>query len=203
MNKKGQLIIISGPSGCGKGSVINKLLEEDKNIILSISMTTRDKRFNEIDGKDYLFVSRDVFMSKISKNEFIEYAEYCNHFYGTPKEFIQKNINLGKTVILEIEVNGALQIKKNFFGATFIFFMPPSLKVLEDRLINRNTETLEKITSRLKTAIEEIKISHNYDFVLTIDTVDNSCYNLLSIINSLNFKYENSKKIIYEVLKNA
>lgn len=203
MNKKGQLIIISGPSGCGKGSVINKLLEEDKNIILSISMTTRDKRFNEIDGKDYLFVSRDVFMSKISKNEFIEYAEYCNHFYGTPKEFIQKNINLGKTVILEIEVNGALQIKKNFFGATFIFFMPPSLKVLEDRLINRNTETLEKITSRLKTAIEEIKISHNYDFVLTIDTVDNSCYNLLSIINSLNFKYENSKKIIYEVLRNA
>ncbi len=203
MNKKGQLIIISGPSGCGKGSVINKLLEEDKNIILSISMTTRDKRFNEIDGKDYLFVSRDVFMSKISKNEFIEYAKYCNHFYGTPKEFIQKNINLGKTVILEIEVNGALQIKKNFFGATFIFFMPPSLKVLEDRLINRNTETLEKITSRLKTAIEEIKISHNYDFVLTIDTVDNSCYNLLSIINSLNFKYENSKKIIYEVLKNA
>ncbi|MDK2802290.1 MAG: guanylate kinase [Oscillospiraceae bacterium] len=203
MNKKGQLIVISGPSGCGKGSVINKLLKENENIILSTSMTTRNKRLNEIEGKDYLFVSKDVFMSKINKNEFVEYAEYCNNFYGTPKEFIQKNINLGKVIILEIEVNGALQVKKNFSEATFIFFMPPSLKTLKDRLINRNTESLEKISVRLKTAMEEITRSHDYDFILTIDTVDNSCYNLSSIINSLYFKYENSKKIIYEVLKNA
>ena len=146
--KRGMLIVISAPSGAGKGTVISRLLEKNKDLWLSSSATSRKPRSNDIPGKNYYFYSKEEFEEKIKQNYFLEYASYADNYYGTPKEFIEQKLDAGIDVILEIEIQGAMQIKKLIPEALFIFIMPPSLKELKRRLISRNTDTKEKILER-------------------------------------------------------
>ena len=139
--KTGFLIVISGPSGVGKDTICNELVKRHKEIHLSISMTTREKRSNEKDGKDYFFVTKEEFENKIKNDELLEYAVVHNEYYGTPKEWVINELNKGINVILLIDINGALKIKNIFKEAIFIFIMPPNMKTLIDRLVKRGTET--------------------------------------------------------------
>ena len=151
-NNKGNLIVISGPSGAGKDTIVEGLKKINKNVWLSISATTRDPRGSEKNGVDYFFLEKSEFEEKIKEEEFLEYAEYSGNYYGTPKSIIKEKINAGIDVILEIEIQGALKIKELVPSAIFIFILPPSMSELRRRLINRKTETKDKIIKRFKTA---------------------------------------------------
>lgn len=171
--EKGILIVISGPSGAGKGTICSRLLEDNKNIWLSTSMTTREPRGAEKNGKEYFFVSKEEFEEKIKRDEFLEYAiVHSNQYYGTPKDKINEKLNNGYDVILEIDIQGALKIQDKISEALFIFIMPPTMDVLKERLINRNTESEEKVLERFKTAYNEINEVTKYNYVVINDKID-------------------------------
>lgn len=171
-NKKGILVVVSGFSGAGKGTVMKKLLQNYDNYALSISMATRKPRPGEVDGKDYFFVTKEVFEEKIASQGFIEYAQYCGNYYGTPRAYVEEQLNAGKDVILEIEIQGALKIKEQFETALLVFVMPPNVKELEKRLVGRGTETPEVIRQRLARADEEAEGIENYDYIVINDQLD-------------------------------
>ena len=171
-SEKGNLIVISGPSGAGKGSIIHELLEKNDNIWLSISMTSREIRKNDIPDKTYYFVTRDEFEDKIKNGEFLEYAIYNGNYYGTPKDKISDKLNEGMDVILEIEIQGALKVKELIPEAIFIFIMPPSMDELRRRLVNRGTDSFEKVLNRFKTAYREINEVTKYNYVVVNDDLD-------------------------------
>ncbi|WP_338984753.1 guanylate kinase [Spiroplasma endosymbiont of Diplazon laetatorius] len=177
MNKQGKIIILSGPSGVGKGT-INKELAQDKslNLVQSISMTTRAPRPGEVDGVNYFFVDKETFKDSIQHNELIEYAEFIDNFYGTPRKTVYDKIAKGENVILEIEVVGATQVlkKEKPENLVSIFLMPPSLKALEQRLRKRGTEKEEIIKQRLDKALLEIPLKHKYQYIIEIDSVENA-----------------------------
>ena len=150
--KKGFLLVISGPSGVGKGTVLHDLMNTQTNLVYSVSATTRKKRDGEIEGVSYFYLNHDEFEKMIADDKFLEYAKVHNNYYGTPKEFVEKKINEGKIVILEIDVQGALNIKQNTDNGVFIFLAPPSLKELEKRIVGRGTETDEDIKIRMHNA---------------------------------------------------
>ena len=157
---KGLLIVVSGPSGAGKDTIVNKVVESMKNIKVSVSMTTREPREKEVEGKDYYFVTKEKFEECIKNDELLEYATvHNNQYYGTPKAKIEEDINKGISVILVIDIQGALKIKEKIKEALFIFIMPPSMEVLKERLIARKTETKDKILERFKTAYKK----YNFD----------------------------------------
>lgn len=184
-NGNGLLIVISGPSGAGKGTICQRIINEVDNIKLSISMTSRDKRGNEIDGKDYYFVTKEEFEERIKNNEFLEYAiVHNNKYYGTPKSKIEENLKEGISVILEIDIQGALKVKELVKNAIFIFIMPPSMKILKERLTNRHTETEDKILERFKTAYKEINEYKKYNYVVVNDNLDDAVSKVKSIILS-------------------
>lgn len=184
-NGNGLLIVISGPSGAGKGTICQRIINEVDNIKLSISMTSRDKRGNEIDGKDYYFVTNEEFEERIKNNEFLEYAVvHNNKYYGTPKSKIEENLKEGISVILEIDIQGALKVKELVKNAIFIFIMPPSMKILKERLTNRHTETEDKILERFKTAYKEINEYKKYNYVVVNDNLDDAVSKVKSIILS-------------------
>lgn len=172
MNGKGVLIVISGFSGAGKGTLVNRLINEYDNYALSISMTTRAPREGETDGKSYFFVTREAFQNKIRENGFLEYASYCDNYYGTPKSYVEEQLQSGKDVILEIEVQGALQIKEKYPDALLLFVTPPSAGILHDRLASRQTETAEVIAKRMRTAAKESELMHKYDYIVVNDDLD-------------------------------
>ena len=180
--KEGRLIVISAPSGCGKGTVIKRLLELNPNICYSVSATTRAPRAGEIDGVSYHFISRDSFLKMIEDNELLEYAEYVNEYYGTPKQFITDCISNGKDVILEIEVLGAKQIMDKVPDAISFFLVPPSMEILERRLRGRGTDSEEKIKERLIKAESELKEKEHYAHIVVSDEVDRTADEILSII---------------------
>lgn len=182
--EKGNLIVISGPSGSGKGTIIKELLSINKNLWLSISMTTRNIRPGDIPNESYYFLTREEFESRIKEDKFLEYAEYNGNYYGTPKDKIEDYLNKGIDVILEIEIQGALKIKEKVKDAIFIFIMPPSLKELKRRLIGRNTETIDKVISRFTTAYKEINEVTKYNYVVVNDEIHNSVEKVNSIIIS-------------------
>lgn len=183
--KTGQLIVISSPSGGGKGSVIAGLLKNDnKSRWLSVSTTSRPMRENDIPGVTYNFVTKEKFEQKISEGYFIEYTNYVGNYYGTPKEFIKEKLDQGIDVILEIEIEGATNIKKLIPEALFIFIMPPSLKTLVKRLKNRNTESNEKIIERFHTAYKEINEVSKYNYVVVNDDLDEAIDKVESIIKA-------------------
>jgi guanylate kinase len=162
---KGLILVVSGPAGSGK-STVNKFIRENEDYVFSISRTTRYMRPGEIDGEDYYFVTKDFFKEKIEENDFLEHAEYCGEFYGTPKSLVYEKIEQGKNVILEIEVAGAMQVKERCPEAVLIMLLPPSFAVQEERLRGRGTETEEKIQKRLRQTINEIPFVDKYDYIV-------------------------------------
>lgn len=172
MKRKGILIVVSGFSGAGKGTLMKKLIGSYDNYALSVSMTTRNKRPGEQDGKDYFFVSKENFEEKIAQDGLIEYASYCNNYYGTPRDYVEKQLQAGKDVILEIEIQGALKIKEKFPTALLLFVMPPSAEELQRRLRGRGTESEEVIAQRLQRASEEAEGIEEYEFIVINDDLD-------------------------------
>lgn len=182
--ERGSLIVVSGPSGCGKGTVIQEFLKNHKDAWLSISCTSRDPRPGDVPNESYFFISRDEFEEKISKEEFLEYAEYNGNYYGTPKEHIEERLAKGIDVILEIEVQGALKVKEIVPEAICIFIMPPSMKELKKRLVGRGTESKEKVLDRFKTAYQEINNVTRYNYVVTNDEIENAVAKMSAILLS-------------------
>ena len=181
----GQLIIISAPSGAGKGSVISGLLERDKkNLWLSVSTTSRQPRSNDIPGVTYNFVSKEEFEESIKEDYFLEYTNYVGNYYGTPKQAIKEKLEQGIDVILEIEIEGAMNIKKLVPEALFIFIMPPSLKTLVTRLKNRKTDSKDKIIERFHTAYKEINEVTKYNYVVVNDELDDAIDKVESILKA-------------------
>lgn len=182
--KQGLLIVISAPSGAGKGTIINKMLEKNNNLWFSVSATSRPMRTNDIEGKTYYFYTKEEFENKIKENYFLEYASYADNYYGTPKKYIQEHLNNGEDVILEIEIQGAMQVKKLIPEALFVFIMPPSLKELKKRLVSRGTDTKEKILERFKIAYQEMNEVTKYNYVVVNDEIEIAADKILSIIKS-------------------
>ena len=181
----GQIIVISAPSGAGKGTIINKLLENDsKTRLLSISATSREIRPGEVEGVNYYYLTKKDFQKKIKEDYFLEYTNYAGNYYGTPKEALKKKIEQGYDVILEIEINGAMNVKKLIPEALFIFIMPPSLKELVKRLKGRGTESNEKILKRFHEAYKEINEVTKYNYVVVNDKVDNAVDKIEAIIKA-------------------
>ena len=179
-----KLIIITGPSGVGKGTVVKELLDRNKDIWLSISATTRNPRIGEKDGENYYFISEEKFKDMIDKKEFLEWAQFAGNYYGTPISTVNEKIEKGFIVLLEIEVEGAKQIKEKFPESLSIFLLPPSKAELEKRIRNRGTEKEEAIDRRLSRADYEIASSDEFDFVLTNHDVDESVKEVFKIIKS-------------------
>lgn len=183
--KTGQLIVISGPSGCGKGSVIEGLLNNNsKTRWLSVSTTSRPIRTNDIEGVTYNFVTKEDFEKKIKKGYFLEYTNYVGNYYGTPKKFIKEKLNKGIDVILEIEIEGASNIKKLIPEAIFIFIMPPSIKILVERLKKRKTDSPEKMLERFHTAYQEINEVTKYNYVVVNNKLEESIDKVEAIIKA-------------------
>ncbi|MCI8889150.1 MAG: guanylate kinase [Hungatella sp.] len=172
MSDQGILVVVSGFSGAGKGTLIKAMLERYPNYALSISATTRKPREGEEEGREYFFVTRDRFEQMIEDGQLIEYARYVNNYYGTPRQYVFQQMADGKDVILEIEIQGALKIKERFPEALLVFVMPPSADELKRRLIGRGTETMEVIDERLHRAAEEAAGMTSYDYILINDKVD-------------------------------
>ena len=182
MSQHGILVVVSGFSGAGKGTLMKELLSRYDNYSLSISATTRSPREGEQHGREYFFVSREHFQQMISDNQLIEYAQYVNHYYGTPKDYVQQQLEKGKDVILEIEIQGALKVKKRFPDALLLFVTPPSAQELKRRLVGRGTETLEVINARLHRAAEEASGMEAYDYLLVNDEIDRCVRQMHSLI---------------------
>lgn len=200
---EGKLLVISGFSGSGKGTIVNKLLEEDKKFTISVSATTRKKREGEIDGKSYFFVTKDEFENMIKNDEFLEHAKYLENYYGTPKEFVFQKLKEGKNVILEIEFLGAFQVKESFPDSMLFFIVPPSAKVLYERLVKRNTESMDQIHNRFKRALLEAQNIYKYDYVIENDDLDD-CVKLIKKIvrkelKTNNYDMEKINKFIKDV----
>lgn len=183
MKKTGMLLVISGPSGSGKGTVV-KQLDPNLGYALSISMTTREKRPGEVDKRDYFFTTKEEFQKIRQEDGFLEHAEFVGNMYGTPKSYVLEQIELGKNVILEIDVNGALQIKEIFENCILIFLVPPTFDELEKRLIGRNTEDTDTIKRRLIRAKNEIQLIDKYDYLVINDTVENAVNTINTIVTA-------------------
>ncbi len=194
--KRGTLIVISAPSGAGKGTVISRLLEKENNLWLSVSATSRAPRTNDIEGVTYYFYSKEEFEDKIKEGYFLEYAEYAGNYYGTPKKFIEEKLNEGIDVILEIEIQGAMQIKKLIPEALFIFIMPPTLQELKRRLVGRNTDSKEKIIERFKIAYKEINEVSKYNYVVVNDEVDNAVSKIKAIIKAEKCRVDRIEEVL-------
>ena len=187
---KGILMVLSGPSGVGKGTVCRALRCRETSLDYSISVTTRSPREGERDGVEYFFKTKDAFHQMIEKQELLEWAEYAGNYYGTPLHYVRETLDKGQDVILEIEVQGAMQVKKNFPEAMFIFLAPPSLSELKNRIEGRGTETAESIATRLSIAKEEIEMMAHYDYVVENDKVENACDRIEAIVVAEHCKRE-------------
>ena len=184
MTEKGVLIIVSAPSGCGKSSVLHCLMQKRDTLRFSVSATTRSPRTGETDGVDYFFVTREKFDEMVKNGEFLEHAEYVGNCYGTPKAAVDAKLNEGYDVYLDIEVQGAMQIKAQRPETLMIFVMPPSLEELERRLITRGTDSMDVIRGRLQQAQEEFKLREQFDFTVVNDEVERAADEISEIIDA-------------------
>lgn len=186
----GFLLIVSGPAGVGKGTVCNALLEDDKDVVFSVSSTTRKPRVGEVDGVNYNFIDREDFEAKISRDEFLEYAFVHTDYYGTSKDFVESGIKNGKIVLLEIDVQGAIQVKEKHPEAITIFILPPSMEELERRIVDRNTETSAQIQKRMNNAYKEIDLVDKYDYYVVNDNLETAIESIEAIIKAEKHKVE-------------
>ncbi len=196
---KGILCVVSGPAGVGKGSVCKDYLNRYENTFLSVSATTRQPRPGEEHGISYYFKTKEEFEEMIENGDLLEYARFCDNYYGTPKKEVQRSLDEGKDIILEIEVQGALKVKEIMPEAVLIFIFPPSFEELEKRLVGRNTETPEVIEKRLFRAKEELMISKQYDYIVVNDEIELASQKIHCIIDAEKQKVSRNKKLITEV----
>ena len=196
MSKRGTLVVVSGFSGAGKGTLMNKLIDEQDDYALSISATTRKPRDGEVDGREYFFISEEEFEQLIRDDALIEYAKYVCHYYGTPLSYVEEKLSKGKDVILEIEIQGALKIKEKFPDTLMLFVVPPSIQELEKRLVTRGTECDEVINSRIERAVEEAKGMSEYDYILVNDDIDECANEMHKIIQGDTTLVQDNKELI-------
>lgn len=197
----GLKIVLSGPSGSGKGTIVKELIK-DEQFLLSISATTRSPRQGEEEGVHYFFKTKEAFEAMIQEDELLEYAQFCGNYYGTPKAFIEDSVKNGKDVILEIEVEGAMQIKKIYPEAIFIFVVPPSLTELENRLVGRGTEQRDVIEQRLARAKEELALYNNYDYVVVNDRLVEALEEIKCIVRAEKLKSSYYKEKVESLIYN-
>lgn len=189
---KGTLLVISGPSGSGKGTICERLIEREKDICFSVSATTRAPRPGEVDGVHYFFVTEEEFARMVENHEFLEYADvFGMNKYGTPKAYVERLLNEGKDVVLDIDVQGAMNVKQLKKEAVMVFIVPPSPKILEQRLRNRATETDEQIQRRLQTAKTEVAMAGLYDYIVVNEDIDSAVDELISILKATKCKMVN------------
>ena len=199
---KGRLIVFSAPSGCGKGTMLAEILK-DKNYAVSVSATTREPREGEQDGVNYYFLSKGDFLQKVADSEFLEYAEFCDNYYGTLISEVEGKLSEGVNVILEIEVQGAMKIREKRPDALFIFVLPPSVAELRRRLKKRGTETEEVIEKRVAQAAKEISYAKNYDYVIVNDALEDAVSDFFAVTRAEKLRVCFSENTINEVLENA
>ena len=206
MSKRGMLIVLSGPSGVGKGTVRKAIFAQDNNKFdYSVSMTTRPMRPGEVNGKDYYFVTKEEFEKEIAEGGMLEYAQYVDNYYGTPLKYVNEMLDEGKDVFLEIEVKGAMQVREKVPDGLFIFLTPPDLMELRQRLVNRGTDDLDVIDMRMKKAVDEIEMMQNYDYAVVNDEVEVAAENIKTIIRAERWRVKrflpDYKKQLGDVLK--
>ncbi len=188
MMRRGLLIVVSGPSGVGKGTICKELFKSSDDIHLSVSVTTRAAREGEVHGKNYFFISKEEFLHMIENDELLEYAQVYDNFYGTPKKFVMEQLDIGRDILLEIDIQGALQVKEKYPEGVFVFIVPPSMEELRNRIVGRGTETLEAINKRFSSAYDEIDLMSNYDYYIINDTVQHATKKLQNILEAERYR---------------
>ena len=201
INKKGLVLVVSGPSGTGKGTICKDIVAKHEDINLSISATTRNPRVGEVEGKSYFFKTKEEFEAMVDRGEFLEHAMIYDNYYGTPKKAIFDELDMGRDVILEIEMQGAMQIKEVYPQAVFIFVLPPSLQELRNRIVGRGTETEEQIEKRFNSAYDEIKLLGDYDYFIFNNIVEKSAEEILNILEVEKNKVSRYKKDILDMFE--
>ena len=199
MKEKGKLIVISGPSGAGKSTVVNTAIKGREDMCFSTSVTTRAPRPGEVDGKDYFFITPERFAEMVERDELLEHAEYVAHSYGTPRAFVQRQMDAGFNVSLDIEVQGARQVKEKMPEAVLIFILPPSMEELRRRLILRGTDSMETIEARLTRAREELKEASRYDYVIINDRLEEAAEEFAAILLAERCRYAQRKDVLATV----
>ncbi|WP_297435081.1 guanylate kinase [uncultured Clostridium sp.] len=198
VDNKGVLIVISGPSGAGKGTICEALLEKHEEIVLSVSATTRSPRKGEVDGVNYHFLSKETFVSRIEEEDFLEHAQVYGNYYGTPKSDVQKILDSGRDVILEIDIQGALKVKEQSNEGVFIFILPPSMEELKQRIIKRGSETPESLMTRFKSAYKEINYVSKYNYAVVNDTVERAVEKIEGILLAEKCRVDRLKETILD-----
>ena len=200
---RGNIYIISGPSGSGKDTILKEVLKIRSDVFFSISHITRKMRVGEVEGDKYHFISREEFEEQLAKNAFLEYNEYSGNYYGTPKAPIEEHLSKGDDVVIECDVNGASARRDILPDVTSVFIMPPSFEVLRKRLVGRGTETTEQVERRMNEALNEIRRADEYDYIVVNDDLESAVEDFLTVLNCNKLILKNQKHIIDEVLKNA
>ena len=196
MGKRGILVVVSGFAGSGKGTLMKELTDRYDNYALSVSATTRSPRPGEVEGREYFFKTVEEFEKMIAEDAFVEYAQYVSNYYGTPREYVEKQLEAGKDVILEIEIQGALQVKEKFPETLLLFVTPPSAKILKQRLVGRGTETMPIIEARLARAAEEAEGIEKYDYLIINDVLDECVVTMHEIIQNEHVRTFRNKEFI-------
>ncbi len=204
MNKRGVLLVISGPSGVGKGTVISKLFDMDDNLYFSVSATTRQPRPGEVNGVHYTFKTKEEFEKDIETGEMLEYAQFSGNYYGTPRSAVEKKLSQGKDVVLDIEIQGARNVKRLMPEAVLVYILPPSIEELKRRLIGRNTETEEALEKRFKTAYTELhKAPEIYDYFIVNDMVENAAIKIEDILEGERCSKSAMQEVLKQILEEA
>ena len=203
MKENGLLLILSGPSGVGKGTVVQELIRRNSNITVSVSMTTRAPRLGEVEGESYYFVTKEDFLSRLSKGEMLEHSNHFENYYGTPKAPVSKALSCGTDVILEIDVNGAFAVKEKMPDSVLIMIAPPSLSDLRDRLKGRNTETETVIEERIGRAKFELGKAHRYDYIIINDDIQEATVAVETIIAAERLKTSRRRELICNLLEDT
>lgn len=201
MSDRGILIVLSGPSGAGKGTICAALRQQMPNLVYSVSMTTRAPRVGEEEGVSYFFRDKEEFQRLIKEDAFLEYAQVYDNFYGTPKQHVMDLLSEGKSVILEIDIQGAMQVKERFSEAVFIYIVPPSLDILSNRLRERGTDAADVIDKRLSKASSELALAHRYDYIVVNDVLPDAVEKVASILRAEACKIKRNKEKIQYIYK--